>query len=500
MADANLWQTLVNAALVGTERQPNAPLQGGGAIGEFLAQLPASGAEAHRLGQVATLALYRKAGKRAVRLSTQLTNTCAVDDLAVCPSPAVPYLLRMFNGEMSPILPECLQLIAQAGWRVPPRLLPSLLDMGSQRSALRALILPVLGQRGVWLAAQNSNWAYAIATSDIAVWETGTRQERLQYLRQMRQRNPVLAREQLAAAIAQEAAKDRVAFLQILDTGLSQEDLPFIESMLDDRSQEVRQIAVDLLLQLPNSSICQQALVELQALVQVEHPAKGTPKIALSLPSSVSPKLQQAGIDRPLNIAKKLGKSATQLARLISFVPLDSWPQQFAVEVSKLLNAIAQHQWRDAIMAGLILATLNQRNPAVAAVLLLRGVDQAKNLFNLLDAAAANRVIKQLHNQGEDERLWSLLQDSHFAWDATVTDIAIGLIEQKITAKKVDWSIGHWLAGDLASCVDLQATAAIQRLEHLTSPEPYVQQQMERCCQMLQFRQAVISALQPESG
>ncbi len=500
MADANLWQSLVNAALVGTERQPDAAIQGTGAIGEFLAQLPNAGAEVNRLGQAATLVLYRKAGKPSVRLSAQPTNVCAVEDLATCPQRVVPYLQRLLAGEMLPILPECLKLIAQAGWRVPERLLPSFLNLGRKRLALRELILPILGKRGIWLAAQNSSWAYAIDAIDIAVWDTGTRPERIQYLRQMRQRHPALASEQLATVIAQEAAKDRAVFLQILDVGLSREDLPFVESMLDDRSQEVRQVAVDLLAQLSDSSICQQALIELQALVCIDRCAEGRPKVEISPPSSVSPKMQQAGIDRPLGSGKKLGKSAIQLARLISFVPLASWPQQFEIEVGELVEAIAQHQWRNAIVTGLILATINQRNTAVAEVLLLLVSDQAVNLFGLLASAPANRVITQLHDMGQHERVWELLREVRFAWDEAVTNIAIALIAQKIETKKVDWSIGHWLATEVASCLDLQAKAAIQRIEQVTSPEPYVQQQIEHFCQMLQFRQAVVSALQPESG
>jgi hypothetical protein len=191
------------------------------------------------------------------------------------------------------------------------------------------------------------------------------------------------------------------------------------------------------------------------------------------------------------------------LARLIRCAPLDLWPQQFGMTVAELVECSAQNEWRDAIVTGLILATLNQRNPAVAAALLQVIPDQddnATNLFRLLDAPQANRLIRHLQERGQQQRVWQLLRGCPYAWDETVTQIAIDLMARHIQSHAIDWSIGSWLAGTVASCCDLPAQATIQRLEQLEVAQHDLRRSLEQLCQMLHFRQEMLQALQPDSG
>jgi hypothetical protein len=191
------------------------------------------------------------------------------------------------------------------------------------------------------------------------------------------------------------------------------------------------------------------------------------------------------------------------LARLISCAPLDLWPHQFGLTVAELVECSAQSEWREAIVTGLILATLNQSNTAVAEALLKvipDQDDQATNLLRLLDVTQANRLIRQLQERGQQERVGQLLRGCPYAWDEAVTQIAIDLIAQHIQSNSIDWSIGSWLAGTVASCCYLPAQATIQRLEQLEVAEHYLSRAIKQLCQMLQFRQQMLQALQPDSG
>src|SRR5438309_16869 len=77
---------------------------------------------------------------------------------------------------------------AAAGQRVPEESLPELLDEARRRPELRDVILPVLGKRGEWLVLRNPEWEPVIARyrTDEATWGTGSRDQRLAYLRCLR--------------------------------------------------------------------------------------------------------------------------------------------------------------------------------------------------------------------------------------------------------------------------------------------------------------------------
>ena len=153
----------------------------------------------------------------------------------------------MLSDEFRELLPEWLAALAAVNKRVPEELLPSLLAHGKSNDALREAINQVIGVRGVWLAAQNSDWDFVIGKLDESVWETGSRLQRLALLEKLRASDSARARELVAETWSEEKPEDRAAFLTTFITGLSLADEPFLEAALDDRRKEVRKAAADLL-------------------------------------------------------------------------------------------------------------------------------------------------------------------------------------------------------------------------------------------------------------
>ena len=60
---------------------------------------------------------------------------------------------------------EVCLVLARARCRLPPALLPQALELGRRSLALRPVLMPVLGERGLWLAAQRDDWRYAAGVS-----------------------------------------------------------------------------------------------------------------------------------------------------------------------------------------------------------------------------------------------------------------------------------------------------------------------------------------------
>jgi hypothetical protein len=502
MADPNLWQSLVATALVGTERQADLPKIDGSPIGEFMAQLPAANAETSLLNRAAALALYCQAGQQPMTFSAPAPIACEADDLPVCPQSALVYLRQTLTGDRRAQLPECLSLMAQAGWRLPERLLPQVLELGRKQPELRPVITLVLGKRGRWLAQQLQDENYAVGAIDASLWETGTRSQRVRYLEQTRLADPALARAQLEGVFGQENAKDRALFLKTLQVGLGEEDLEFLEKGLSDRSQEVQQIAISLLTQLPTSSLCQQAIAAVQTAIVDRRPPPGRfdlepPTDALHIPAF---KPLYTGTTLGKAAGKTLGKAAVQLAQLISWVPLTIWPEQFGITVPELVKSATDSHWRDAIIVGLINASLNQRNGNAAATLIAEIAEEEHQLIDQLDPQQAYQLLHQLFENHQNERAWWLLRSFSGPWNQTTTEIAIRLTAEKIKSNPDRWAMTQWLGETFANRVDLTSQAVIDALRSLETDDAYLRAQLVQLCQTIQFRQEMAEALQPESG
>jgi Family of unknown function (DUF5691) len=97
-----------------------------------------------------------------------------------------------------------------------------------------------------------------------------SRPQRLQFLRDMRLRDPLQASQMLENVIAGEAAETRLKYLAILSTHLNETDKPFLEKLLNDRAPSVKELAGKLLARLPGSEAQQRRIAKLQDYFEIK--------------------------------------------------------------------------------------------------------------------------------------------------------------------------------------------------------------------------------------
>jgi hypothetical protein len=172
--------------------------------------------------------------------------------------PVVPILVgqvlsRVANQDA--ILVEALTLIRRAGLRLPPELLPGLLD--DTRAAVVAATRPVSGQIGHLLMTKNPRWTAPAAPDpdDRTVWDEGTPTARLEWLRVLRRADPTSARNLLADNYSSESVNTRAEFIAVLADGLSGADQDFLLAAVGDRSRVVAAAAITQLTRLPDSPL-----------------------------------------------------------------------------------------------------------------------------------------------------------------------------------------------------------------------------------------------------
>ncbi len=364
MRDTAVWSSLLPVAMVGTDRHA-APLpQWPGAVGQAIAALAGaapSAAEAAGVDRApsdvlraaAILTVCGLAGARPHAGSREAGDAAAVDSLPAVEDPALLQTLAWTLRDGPDRLQQAVLLrLARHGLRLPHALLPLALELARQSLALRALVQPVLGERGVWLARQRADWQFAAGVvaaddHDPRQWDEGTLDQRAGFLAAERARDPAAARARLAQALPELPAKERAELARGLATGLSADDEPLLEQLRADRGQEVRGVALDLLLRLPDAAFTRRASARIAALMSRGGFLSGH-KWAIEPPAEAGADWKADQID-PDVPPGTLGQRAWWLYQLARQVPLDWWTAHTGLAPRELLAWARKTDWGDAL-------------------------------------------------------------------------------------------------------------------------------------------------------
>jgi hypothetical protein len=286
------------------------------------------------------------------------------------------------------LLAEWLRVAADGGWRIPPAMLPDLLDYGRHHADQRGPIAAVGGVRLQWLAGQNPDWHYLTAvestSDDPEVWATGTAGQRVGFLRSLRNRAPDEARQLLTTEWAALTPDERADLIVVLADGLDPADEPLLEPALDDRRQAVRDTAAALLSRLAGSAYAARMTARAQAALAVVDAAV----TAVAPPAECDKSMRRDGI--AAKPPAGYGVRAWWLEEIVAHTPLSVWP-------SGLQVAESAQEWAGPVYSGLARAAAQQRQPQWAAAMLDQLTDSVRDrslataLYQVLDPAEVVR-------------------------------------------------------------------------------------------------------------
>lgn len=373
---------LVSAATVGPRNRPVA-------LDRLPAELAGTPAGADPgldlLAAAAAYTVARRAGGHAHPATEVPTPPQAPTERRPLPSArylgAFQQLLRQRSDIVNDLLVEALSGLGAGGYRLPPELLPTLLDRAIWNRSLRECLAPVLGETGRHLTELNRAWASLPEQErldDPALWEYGTLTEREAYLTARRGQDPGAARELLTAEFAGLGAEERARLLAVLDTGLGPDDEPFLEGVLDDRSQRVAQAARGLLAGLPDSAFGQRLLARARVAINYTPDGgflrrrPGTVEVAEI--AAASEDERRALARDGLAPAPGAHAAAGQVHQLLEWIPPDAW-----ATLGFTAQDLARAEWGGAeadARHALATAAVRHGDSALAAALLDAGVVQ----------------------------------------------------------------------------------------------------------------------------
>ncbi|MFG2818903.1 DUF5691 domain-containing protein [Kitasatospora sp. NPDC048365] len=431
------WAELRTTALLGTDRRPLPAPVGSTAL------LAAADAidrtdQATALLDLASLAAVRRRAGALADPAPELPEPAPADPRPEVPEAAARRLSVLVSGRsaattanLAELLPQWLTVAREHGYRLPPALVPALLDAARARSELRPDAVALAGPLGRWLAARNTEWRFVARTvaetaetaetsetaeapeatpapatptatgnptgtpdapdrsgtadaggtggtggtggrsgaeSGDQLWQEGLFAERVTHLTRLRRRDPAAGLALLRSTWSTERAEDRVLFLDALQDGLSLADEPFVEAALADRSKNVRATAAELLSTLPGSALAARMAERARAAVHLE-PAPG--RILVTPPAECDAAMQHDGI--PVKSPTGRGERAWWFGEIVAAAPLSLWTADTGLTPDELLRlpaADGDADWTDDLREAWARAAVRQQDAAWARALL----------------------------------------------------------------------------------------------------------------------------------
>ncbi|BAU14878.1 hypothetical protein LEP3755_54330 [Leptolyngbya sp. NIES-3755] len=502
--DSSLWKDITSAALLGTERQPFKLIVTSGKLGQILQMDKTRPPESALLLSAAVLSLYQQAGQQPQKDLTVPFTPCDLNDQPRCSSRAASFLQQILESNHSEHLSEWLELAAQKRQRVPEQCLPRLLALAANQPQK---ILPVLGERGRWLSTQNPAWNTVIDKLTEIDWDTSTEKVRLVYLMQLRQVQPDQARELVQSTWKEESAEMRTQFLEVLQTGLSMADEPFLEEQLNERSKTVRRKAADLLVRLPDSRYCDRMIQRLAPLIQLK-----VKTLEITLPSACDSSMQRDGIElKPPNNSRH-GEKAWWLFQLVAATPLGFWQTHLGLaNIATIIDRGRTSGWYAVLQEGWQQAAKVQKNSEWAQVLLVSpqfvGLADWRPLVGLLQPEHRDQWLCQLFQKTprgiKDHYVLAALEElGKFDpyWSEELVQHILESVFTHIAEFKDYWD---WKFADLLKVCALRIPSgmifrAIEYLESIVKDDlpSFTQEALKFTIALLKFRQDMIQSFE----
>jgi len=311
---------------------------------------------------------------------------------------------ELFAAGNEELLAEAAALLDRAGQRLRPESLPAVLS--SPDEALREAFRPVLGERGAWLARLHPAWSWAAprkvealdADEAKRLWAEGTFAERFSLFEGVRARDPAAARDLLASSWKEEKAEHRAELIEAMAEGLGPGDETFLESVLDDRSGQVRAAAAPLLARIEGSALGARMQARVAAMLGPRLP------IEVTFPGDLDAQWQRDGI--PRTPPKGMGAKAYWLTSTLALVDPAHLERRFPAPPGKIVAAASRAEESLPLLQGLTRATLlfgaHAWAPALFDAWLARKGDDAEardalpDLLEAMEPAEAERRLEEL--------------------------------------------------------------------------------------------------------
>jgi len=424
------WEHIINTAMLGTDK----PEQGNAEFPpELLAvtnELNSSDKESVFLQKAALIYNYRQCGFIPLQKQDLPLNKANPETKHYCSDMAANVLTAILAEDCLALLELWLAQSSKNKRLLPPEVLPVILDKANQYPVLRPFVIKCSGNRGEWLSRFNPMWNYFTGLPDEELWQTGKPAERVKLLQSIRQKNPDMAREMLQQTWPQEDMTSRVEFLKRLHVNVGLADLSWLESLLTEKGQKVKDEVLALLKQIPGSSIIRvfESILSKAVVLKKEKALLGMMNkiaIVLQLPDKFDESIFKLGIEKLSGPKSSLSDNDFIIYQLISFVPPAFWEKQFDASPAQVVEYF--EKYAASMLPALALAVsrfkedkwalyfLNQDTFYPDFINMLQAQEQEKYLLRFIDRDTQHVIHHAFHCKDEWRPAFAMAAISYMA-------------------------------------------------------------------------------------
>jgi len=429
---------IINTALLGTEKKQLSAAELPPSIQPQIEQiLQESTDNETKFLKGATLVLnFCRAGVMPLKVALQ-PDESPREVLTYCSRDAIRVLRDTLSYKFNTLTWYWCKLCNEKNLIVQPHLLPELFEWGvATRKQHAGLFRQVIGERGVWFSRFSEEWAFVNAAGELTDWDTATLKQRVSYLEQLRNDRPAMAVEKIQAAWKEENAASRVELIGPLAINISLDDEAFLMEILSDKSQKVKEKALQLLKLIPGSELMrvyEQILRDSTQLVQGKMLGLIGQSISIKLKLSDSEQIRKTGI-QVLSSDKSISDDNFILMQLMAEVPPSFWEKHLQCDAAQAVKIFASKNELKKFQLHLCKSVIKFNDKTWAGEIMEQFSTAPVQLLWVLDDEARIRHAEKFLKESVSEVVLSLRSGAIVDWPLKFTKSLLTLLADNPTA------------------------------------------------------------------
>ena len=374
----SLLKSYANELFLGSERKAPSVPHHAGELGNLCQHIMSShdAVEVKILRIASSLHLYSQAGYVPANTNQlQTEKSLAEEHQAVSDENLIQAFQQIIDDGPISLMHIPLITLMQKQTLLAPGLLPAVFDLAVQSPEIRRYLPKVMGNRGRWLLKANPEWSAQLFSSEQLQeedWHDGSFQQAIAYIQQLRSLDANKARELITARLPELDARQRAELIDAVSIQLSAADEAFLESLLKDRSKEVRNKAANLLTLIPDSQFVSRAGLRMTPLLIVEKKLFRK-HWSVDVPDQFNVAWAQDTIEEKRPQSESLGQKAWWFYQMVLTLPLHWWETTLEFSPRDCLQWAKESDWQEALLRAWQQACVREKNSDWAEAFLQAG-------------------------------------------------------------------------------------------------------------------------------